>query len=1233
MDWFSTPAQQPVRSHILAAGLALAVLLLLLAAPLARATGNTKPFAVTIAGPAGAVPATVAAGQSGTVTATVRNLSSSQTLGSANLTVPSGFQATAATIPSGTASITGSLVKLRSLALAPGAAVAVSVTLTAPASSVVGSCSPKTYSWPTPAAKQSNDFNGTGNDFSFTSGSSELRTVVNARCLLRFSTQPADSEPGLAISGTAYTPAGPPVAVEIVDASGQRVRCVGAQITLGLTGGQSGATLAGTTAVTTSSGTATFPGISVDLPASAYALTASAPGITSATSSAFRVQPSTFSVAVADQRGATPATVPTGTQRTLAVTYTNLSGGRTIGSSDLTLPVGLALVAASSPAGSAAVAGNTVQLRGLALAPGASVTVAVTVTAPCASAPQSLTWPTPVARTTSDFTGPVAFTLAPASSALGTALSGSCSLAFTAQPASADPRAPISSVPYDPSGAPVAVEVRDAENNRVTSSSTTIQLAIAANPSAGTLGGATIVQATAGLASFSPISIDPTGSGYTLRASAADATSDTSQPFLVEASSASVVISNPDGSTPAAVPNGEQAPLRAVITNHSGGRILRSADLALPAGLALVSASAQTGSATAVGNTIQVRALGLAPGASATVDLVAAAGCSAAARSLTWPTPLVSSTPDPGAAADFTVDAGSSDLRTGRTGSCSLAFVTQPHDADPRAVISGTAYDPAGGPVTVEVRDADNHRITGSTALVTLALNGGPDGAALAGGTAVAASGGLASFGDLSIAQAGTGYRLVASTDDASASTSDAFQVEPSTFSAGIAGPGTTSPATIPAGQLEDLTVSIANRTGGRPLGSADVAVPAGMALVSASSASGTAAVAGNTVQLRGLALAPGASTQATVRVEAACSAQSLTWDAPVAKASADFTGPAAFGLDAGASALTTSITGNCALHFVTPPAAASAGAVITGTPNDPSGPPVQVEILGGDGQRAGGSSATVTMTVAPGSGPGTLSGHTTRPATAGLATFADLSLDQPGNYAFTASSTVAPPITTVVPPVTSPPFPVSGLTVSCPEDVTCTGTLPLSSPGSSIKVTAIEGPTTDTDTGLLTLSLGTGGNLDCALYTEVTSPQDIIAVDYTALDRQKTVATTLPKSALAPFIWHDDGDADDIYFLQDCFGAPYTFAVRLGTPLQVNAQYTPGPYPAPEYKGLLPDCGGPARLDNPATPAIDGPFVAHAGAPCVQSRVRTTGGGATITSLWPSGRQLGSPLDPRGRS
>ena len=96
---------------------------------------------------------------------------STQYLGSANVTFPSGYQLpqgpVAPVTTSGgetwTATVQGNVVKLRnpgpsnSNALAPGDSVSVTLTVTTPAG-----CGP---TYPTTQAKQSNDFSGTGNDF------------------------------------------------------------------------------------------------------------------------------------------------------------------------------------------------------------------------------------------------------------------------------------------------------------------------------------------------------------------------------------------------------------------------------------------------------------------------------------------------------------------------------------------------------------------------------------------------------------------------------------------------------------------------------------------------------------------------------------------------------------------------------------------------------------------------------------------------------------------------------------------------------------------------------------------------------------------------------------------------------------------------------------------------------------------------------------------------------------
>ena len=125
------------------------------------------------------------------------------------------------------------------------------------------------------------------------------------------------------------------------------------------------------------------------------------------------------------------------------------------------------------------------------------------------------------------------------------------------------------------------------------------------------------------------------------------------------------------------------------------------------------------------------------------------------------------------------------------------------------------------------------------------------------------------------------------------------------------------------------------------------------------------------------------------------------------------------------------------------------------------------------------------------------------------------------------------------------------------------------------------------------------------------------MTVDFTALDRQKRAISTIDKKVMNAV--SNNGAS----FLESCFGAPYTFATKPGTPLEVNADYVPGPYPAPEYKGLLPDCGGSAVVDDPDTAGVSGPAITNAGAPCVEKRNKTGSGDGVMTSRWPGGAAI----------
>jgi hypothetical protein len=307
-------------------------------------------------------------------------------------------------------------------------------------------------------------------------------------------------------------------------------------------------------------------------------------------------------------------------------------------------------------------------------------------------------------------------------------------------------------------------------------------------------------------------------------------------------------------------------------------------------------------------------------------------------------------------------------------------------------------------------------------------------------------------------------------------------------------------------------------------------------------------------------------------------------------------------------------------LRFVAEPSNTQVNKAITNTAFGPAGPPVTVEVVDSIGQPVL-KSLPVTVAIGTNPGSGTLRGTKTVRTSEGLASFSTLSINASGQgYELVASNSQAGS-------ATSDPFNIEDVVVACEEDVTCAGTLPLRNTnqafggGSTARITALQGPLTDTDMGFLTISRSAG--LDCAGYTELTASNDVVLFDFSGLDREKRAVTTIDESVL-----NEVPEPS----LEDCFGAPYTFATKPGTPLEVNEEYAsadflPGPYPPPEYKGLLPDCGEAAVLDDPNTPGVSGPTIPHAGSPCVIKRFQDEGGKGVISSRLPS---VG---DPRRRS
>jgi uncharacterized repeat protein (TIGR03806 family) len=99
-----------------------------------------------------------------------------------------------------------------------------------------------------------------------------------------------------------------------------------------------------------------------------------------------------------------------------------------------------------------------------------------------------------------------------------------------------------------------------------------------------------------------------------------------------------------------------------------------------------------------------------------------------------------------------------------------VAFTQQPTTVDAGATIA-----PA---VRVAIQDSAGNTVTSSTATVTVAIGTNPGGAALGGTTSVAAVNGVATFGNLSLNNAGTGYTLTASSSGLTGATSSTFNVQ-----------------------------------------------------------------------------------------------------------------------------------------------------------------------------------------------------------------------------------------------------------------------------------------------------------------------------------------------------------------------------------------------------------------------------------------------------------------------
>ncbi|MEZ5991269.1 MAG: hypothetical protein R3E76_02825 [Planctomycetota bacterium] len=331
-------------------------------------------------------------------------------------------------------------------------------------------------------------------------------------------------------------------------------------------------------------------------------------------------------------------------------------------------------------------------------------------------------------------------------------------LIITAQPGNAAANATISTV---------SVAARDGNGN--TDTSFTGNIAVALNSGSGALSGTTPVAATAGVADFTDLSINAIGTKDLIFTSTGLSAA-TSSSFDISADRL-VFTTQPVNTTAG------QTMANVVVEARDG---LGTTDTAFTGSVALTIAS---GTGSLNGTTSIAAASGVATFSTLSINEADA----------------------------FTLDADFGTLTTGTSSSftinpdadAAVVFVVQPS-----SVVVSTQISPA---ITAQIQDQFGNNTT-STASVTLAINNNPGGATLGGTTTVAATSGLATFSDITLDAAGTGYTLDATSTGLTSDTSSAFNVTANpapTFTVSGGGGGVTSGGTINV--LTGSTVAAAN--------------------------------------------------------------------------------------------------------------------------------------------------------------------------------------------------------------------------------------------------------------------------------------------------------------------------------------------------------------------------------------------------------------------------------------
>ncbi|HXJ30432.1 MAG TPA: hypothetical protein VNG35_07320, partial [Gemmatimonadales bacterium] len=719
---------------------------------------------------------------------------------------------------------------------------------------------------------------------------------------LAFTVQPSNVAAGSAIT--------PQVEVTARDALGNVATGFAGTVTIAIANNPSGGTLTGTLSVAAVAGVASFTNLSINNAGLAYTLSASATGPTGATSGAFDVTAGPSSHLLFSSQ---PSTTVAGAAIAPAVTVTAKDAS---GNTDPTFTGNVTLtITSGSGAAGATLSGTTTKAAVSGIATFSDLNIDKAGTGYTLSA--------------------TATGIAGAASSAFTINAGvAARLAFTAEPVSAAAGASLGTI---------QLAAQDAQGNPVLSYNGNVSIVIGNNPSGGTLSGVTTVAAASGVATFTGLSIDRAGAGYTLSVSSGALTGATSTAFGISAGVATALAFTvqPSNATagaaiaPAILVSARDA-LGNPVTSFTGNVTIAIATN--PAGGVLA------GSATAAAVS------GVARFATLSIDK-AAPGYTVSASS------------------GVLTGATSAPFNIGPAPATSLTFTAQPTTATTDANLS-----PA---VKVTVHDALGNVATGFNGNITVAIGANPGGGALSGTRTLAAVNGVVSYQALSINNIGTGYTLTASAAGLTGTTSAAFNIIASVgtqlfFS--VQPPDPTTAGTTLSPSLVVIARDASGQTASSFTGNVTLAITAGTGVPGA-------VLSGTTT----MAAVAGVATFSSLSIAKAAVGYKLT--------------ATASGLSATTSAFFTITPGSATqLNYSLQPSTTTVATAIT--------PKIEVTARDAQGNTATAFTGNVSVAIAANPGSGVLGGTATVAAVNGVASFSNLTISQAGNgYTLSAAA------------------------------------------------------------------------------------------------------------------------------------------------------------------------------------------------------------------------------------